>query len=497
LIGLLLVLTKPGISILSDASLLSSRRFDVIIVGAGISGLTGAFRLSAGNSKIQVLVIEAGPFGPTAHLDSGAYQPSGFERWCKSSADPFSREYLGRGNSWRNVERRVFGGRGLYWSGLLCRIDPDEFSSDEPSLRWLRESGLSDEGAAYATVEQYLSSAGFLQLGGQSLIGADREMGDLVKFKSMDRAARTEPNQPGVIRIFSPLDFFDLTQNSDNVCAIHSSLVRKLSRQARVWSAHATHRGEEIRFYADRVILACGARSAAEILTETLVGNGDASFFLSDHLVAGAAIRMADYRVGAAMRDDALSKIYAMQIANSKGFNLFLSISKVPGGYVIDCWGMGEKDLTCLTKFEVTKTGQDSIKTRIENTWAQSDLAKMGEMTRYSIGAIRQFLQEAEIRHEIEFDWKTPYETIDAMRLVHHDNSASERTVVYRSTAGTVDHEGCMRSNIFNAGGSGAIRQANGIYLNGPPAFFRMGSANPTLTTMSLAIRQADEILRG
>jgi hypothetical protein len=490
------VLAKPGISIAPDMSSLSSRRFDVIIVGAGLSGLTSAFRLSSGSPKMRVLVIEAGPFGPTKHLDSATSPPSGFERWCKSSPDPFAREYLARDKSWRSVERRVFGGRGLYWSGLLCRIDPEEFRSDEPSTSWLRDSALSGEGAAYATVEQYLREVGFFRFGGEFLFGADRDLDDRVQFKSMDRAARVVSDQPGVVRIFSPLDFFDLARNSDNICAIHSVAVRKLSRQARGWELHATHRGEKVQFYAEKIVLACGVKSAAELLTETLVGNGDASFLLSDHLVAGAAIRTANCRRGTAIREGSLSQIYGMQIARSKGFNLFLSISKVLNGHVIDCWGIGEKDLTSLTKLDVTIAEQGGIKTRIRNAWTAIDLAKMREMTACSIGAIRQFLHDADIQHEIHFDLDSTYETIDAMRLVHFDNSASERSVVYQSTAGTVDHEGCLRSSIFRVGNGGEIDQAKGIYLGGPPAFFRMGSANPTLTTMALAIRQADQIRR-
>ena len=111
----------------------------------------------------------------------------------------------------------------------------------------------------------------------------------------------------------------------------------------------------------------------------------------------------------------------------------------------------------------------------------------------------------AAVRQVCDLDGRSPG-PLQPTRTIHAPGSlgAAEAAIAagavsfplpYRCTPGSTDHE----SGILPLGGewvdvNGRARVTQGIYVAGPATIPRMGSANPSLTTIALSKRLADKI---
>ncbi len=101
--------------------------FDVLIIGSGTGGGTLADALS--NQGVKVLVLEAG----------GIRYPLHFNELSRSEVDIEGRDQLGhynnRGNPYFTMGVHFnLGGRSVYWSGVIPRMQPWEFRNVWPTV---------------------------------------------------------------------------------------------------------------------------------------------------------------------------------------------------------------------------------------------------------------------------------------------------------------------------------------------------------------------------
>ncbi len=122
--------------------------FDVVIVGSGMGGgiLGDALAERFGNSR-RILLVEAGPLTFPTHVYNLSRLPNASVAarfgsqtfWQYSHGNDRAEHYLGL------FPQLVFGGRSIFWSGLIPTIQAWELQFFPPRVRQALESGLLNE----------------------------------------------------------------------------------------------------------------------------------------------------------------------------------------------------------------------------------------------------------------------------------------------------------------------------------------------------------------
>jgi hypothetical protein len=123
--------------------------FDIIIVGSGIGGgiLADDLAERLGGSR-RILVLEAGSFVYPTHVYNICRFPNasvarhfGCDTFWQAGS-PAAQFYIGE------KPQLAFGGRSIFWSGLIPSIQPWELGFFPPRVRHDLEQGLLDRAGA-------------------------------------------------------------------------------------------------------------------------------------------------------------------------------------------------------------------------------------------------------------------------------------------------------------------------------------------------------------
>ena len=479
---------RPALVVRSDAECVDEIDYDVAIVGGGIAGLAVAYRIAILLRGSRIVVLELGPMGPSLHMDTGS-KPSAFERWCEYADDPYAVSISSTDKSWLSVERHVLGGRGLYWGGVLVPMDPAEFGGDAESLAWLRKANLDTGG--YQRIAEQLRSLDFYVDGGTPFRLTDESKAFEVGFVRAAQAARIEA---GRIRVFSPLDFFDSMVEIDQFIQVLSmARVLRIANRGNNSEIELVSGPKRFRIRAKQIVLAAGTRATAEILGRSLSASDPVEFYLEDHLVAGAGVLLPRACLEHVISEEEFDRIYFCPLAGSHGFNLFLSVNRRGDGVVLDLWGMGEKDRGSPARLLVNPEALGNALRVPEARFSKKDNVKIELMLESSVrilSAVAKYFGVA-----IDLSSVTSVDTKTAMRSLHFGNSAIGHVICYRSPVGSVDHDGCLSSPALMKGPFGWDTGLKNTYLAGAAAFLRMGSANPTFSTLLLSNQLAEHIV--
>lgn len=457
--------------------------YDVIIVGAGISGLTLAAELSRRDNHVRVLIVDAGPIGPLQHLDStDAGSTGAFDRWCRQTPDDYA--FVRRSahpDQWESTGRRVVGGRGLYWGGALVRIDPLEFETDSAARRWLSETGIAEPGGGYERAERLFESVGYFDHGGRS---APAELAEsTTSFVTCPRACRSDQ---GRFEIFSPWALFTLDEKPRALSLLSQCEVQRLEPRGshvRVTFGSGSQRSAAA---ARRVVLAAGTLENASILRSAL-GSADLELSVEDHLVAGAAVLLDRSAISSISHRLLENALYISRRHSGQSFNLFASLSRSHKGLIFDVWGMAEADpdTRAVIRFEGNAGAIRDISARKSDPALQTE-KNMIAAARNVIGCLSSSLRTSLRANE------RCGETRETMRSMFYGDAAFNEVSSYASLLGTVDHEACLKGLPQQEWPwqSGMAE----VFLAGPSSFERMGTANPTLTSVAWSCMLADRI---
>ncbi|HEX8622799.1 MAG TPA: hypothetical protein VF718_12600 [Allosphingosinicella sp.] len=444
--------------------------FDVIIVGAGLSGLTSAYSAARANPACRILLLEAGPLGPVRHLDSADGPDTAFARWCVQTCDSYAHPPSEQGGEWAGIGRRVVGGRGLYWGGVLCRINPAEFDGDAVAKAWLERQGLDETGTGYTDVINRLSALEFYWPGGRRFPASTGRR----SFASIDRAASRSGGNP----TFSPLEYFRLTtHNAVNLSLLYNREVESIDPACDGFTVQHKDAAGRTRTRGRSIILAAGLPENCRLLETWHRTRG--IYHFTDHLVAGVACFVPAASRVARLLASAGQEIYYEDRAAAEGFNLFLTATGHADGWVLDLWGMGEKDPG--RPLELTTDGRHVT---IKGEKSAVDEAKELAMQSASLQVLNEL--SAEYGEGLVMTPPKAISTKSAMRKIHFESHHTGLALAYSSELGSVDHEACLRNPNLESDDIGRVANSR-LFLVGPGALKRMGSANPNLTAMSLA----------
>jgi hypothetical protein len=404
------------------------------------------------------------------HLDSADGRDTAFARWCLQVPDSYAHLAPERPDQWSGVDRRVVGGRGLYWGGVLCRINPAELERDAAANAWLQRQGLDEAGAGYAEVIARLSALDFYWRGGWHFpIPAECQ-----PFISIARAAARRGGHP----IFSPLEYFQLTSaETVNVHLVTDAEVAAVRMNGNHFMVEYQNAAGLTQASSRSLILAAGLRENCRLL-ETWRRTRQIYQF-TDHLVAGAACFVPTGSKAGQLLAGAGREIYFKDRAATEGFNLFLTGTPRSDGWVLDIWGMGEKDLKCPLNLTT-----DGHRVAISGRKSRTDEAKELAMQ----AAALQVLDElsAAYGERLAVPPLQEASTKVAMRRIHFEACPPGLSIAYTSELGSVDHEACIHNPVLELDDLGRVPNSR-LFVVGPGALKRMGSANPNFTALSLA----------
>lgn len=483
------------------------RRCSVVVVGGGLAGLELIKEL-AHWGVTDVLLVEAGPAEDMRHAN-WAYPPDvALKLWLAPETDKYFRQ------PWRSLRppsytessgiRQRLGGRSLYWYGVSLPIEPTALT--EP---WWPKSVVTDlrhswrDGPALYT--RVLRQLATWKTEGESEL-ADPEMTWRLGELELRRTPRAIRHNADLTRwrAYSPLDCFK--ENDGNrgggspiplLTSTQALSIRFSGRNACGVSVRDSVTEEIYDIDADHVVLAAGTientRLAAQALFETGAIEAPRLNGLSDHLVQGIFVRLPK---------DSGSRLIA-SIGNGSYFvaggahdrsNLFLDIqeNETDGTVLVDLQMTGEQLRSDSNYIELGRPYSDR---RIE---INSSLSPEDQMV---LSAQRSVLQET-------WDHLAQLVGLVAVRLEFGDFSAPKRTnslvfpesirqialgvpTTWSGVLGTEDHEGGTLPFGTVLNDQQEFNAVSCLYVVGPAAFPRMGSANPSLTTLALAHRLA------
>ncbi|MDB4952246.1 MAG: stsB [Gemmatimonadetes bacterium] len=456
---------------------LEQRSCDVIVIGAGLSGLSAAHGAFRAQPDSRILVIEAGPLGPRCHVDRLSASDSGFVRWCGEGQDPYIVPPSYQRRNWSGVARRVLGGRGIYWHGVLCKINPLEFAADAAATDWLNRGGFLHGADSYFLVEEQLRSIGAFVPGGEGLPGAAR----VLPFRTTDRAIR-----PSGLP-FAPLDYFDLTaRDPAGVSVLADTSATSLSKRGNVWRVELCRGGQCDYVEAGSVVLASGLLENCRLL-ETHYRTGQPYSF-TDHLDAGVVCAVPSESPAFRPLMTTVGRRYLWDRSSTDGFNLFITCMAHEKRLVVIAWGTGEKDCRSPLVADFSRAVGCVMGER-----SAVDRQKDAVMSDAAHSALRSLLDAYGERQGIAIQAMVE-ETKAAVRRFNYDEPNPWSGAPYVSELGSTDHEACLVNSALEFDVNGRAKDDPSLGLAGPAALKRMGSANPNYTALVMALRLGREL---
>ncbi|MBM9503814.1 GMC family oxidoreductase [Streptomyces sp. KK5PA1] len=488
-----------------------------MIVGGGLAGLEVARNLAALGVE-DVLVVEAGPARDLLHINSANDPDQALRTFLDPAGDPhFHRPWTPESAPHYAVNsglRKRLGGRSLYWYGASLPVEdwaladwPESVAADLRDSwqggRPLYEQVAVDLGVDPNRLDRQQT---VLKLGGFHLVRTPQ--------------AETRFGEDGRWYAYSPLDHWrdpvtgaalDSPRGIRFLCDTEVLSVDIEDGRARgVLVREAGPNGEARRICADSVVLAAGtiesSRLAIQALSAADPGRPPRLDGLTDHIVQGFFLRVRD------TGDDGASHGLSSPGLSSPGLS-----DVAPGSYVTACDDAVRSNLFVTVEqpepgvllFDVRLTGEQLPGTQSHVTcravgdypWRTTVTAELAPADRDVVARQRQVLDTVWAQLVAEFgltatpldfdDFDHPVRTNAFVLPESIGAQASEGPFTWSSLLGTEDHEGCTLPLGDVLDDRHAFADVPGLYACGPATFPRMGAANPSLTTLSLARRLA------
>lgn len=441
---------------------------DVVVIGAGLSGLEVARLLAAGGVG-DVLVLDSGGMG------TGFGPVTRAVRW--RSALPPHYEVVRRSDQ--------VGGRSLHWHGVVIRMD-DWALADSSWPKRVRQALLE---SLYDDVEGDLMA----WAGGPLTPASPAPPPDLVAA-ALGTALRPVPQavriEGGVRRAYTPLDRCDGGRRPR--IRARCEAVELVSGRGRISGVRirGAYGSEEV-ISAGGVVLAAGTLENTRLVAQLpeLVGHGPMTG-LNDHLVRGFVVRLPAAALGLSGSLDALWYAPGDVTASC---NVFVRLRDAPGSLprevLLDVWAMGEQKRSEHTLVSFVPAARSPWPGLIAPGFAPEDLNVLSrqrellDRTWTNVAACAG-LPAPKLRFA---DFRTDPQPFDsAMKQVAQLPVWAPAT--YGWPLGTVDHEaGTLPLGKDLVDEHGGLRAVDGAYVVGPASFPRSGAANPSLTTLALA----------
>lgn len=427
------------------------RGADVVVVGAGMAGLEAALELHAAGVQRVVLVDGSTGAVPSPWLSRGGR---------------LSASELHRGP----------GGRSLAWLGVSIRLE--EWALDE----WPASvaAGLRDEW--YEAVERDLEA----WAGGPLGLPRERD-GELrarlteltgVRWQLVPRAVRPEGDGR---RAYTPLDRWRPEPGRAEM--LSGSAVGVVLRGGRVAGVRLGPGGGTVP--AGQVLLAAGALETTRLVAQ-VHGRADQGHPLVDHLVEGFVVRLP---VGALPAPG-----LARWPADVHGrCSVFARTRRSEDGITLDVWTMGEQLPAHASRIRYPDAGEAPWPVLVDVRLGLDDEAVL-RTGRGRMGVLWSAVGSGDGPSWPPFlDASQSFpEALAATGTVPHGHPFA-----YTWPLGTVHHEGSTLPYGSDLDEAGRVRAVAGLWVAGPAAFGRAGTANPSLTTLALARRTARLLAQG
>lgn len=482
-----LAVRPGGLNVARDT--IQKGRYDVVVVGAGMSGLEAACELAG--AGLSVLVLESGlPGFPIA----GTRSPP---RWSTASPP----HYSGPGF------QPIVGGRSLRWHGVVLRIE--EWALAEPWWPDTVREALQGSGmhGLYAEVEADLARWKGCSLDDAAGADEDSVVAALGAWAAapacvVPRAVRKTAAAPPGVGAYSPLARWndggrDAQRSGCADLRAGVETLEVLVRRGRVLGVRFADKsdGSVVDVPTGAVVAAAGTIENTRLVAQTGVG-GEVFAGLHDHLVQGFVARLPSAKLALENHAEGFAMVKGEPADRS---NLFARIAPIdPSGpdLLLDAWTMGEQLGGGEVRFAVgaTKPWPVTVVPRLGGT----DLAVLDRQRALLTkvwDAIAQMAGVTSQMPDIPDLWRAPvpFETARAQAT----ETATPTPTGYSWPLGTVDHEGGTLPLGIRLDDRGQVLGVRGLFVAGPGAFPRQGAANPSLTILALARWTARAIVQG
>ncbi|PZR52364.1 GMC family oxidoreductase [Xylanimonas oleitrophica] len=473
---------------------------DVVIIGGGMAGLEVA-GLLAETGVEDVLVLESGPQADSRHNNMALTNPDALRRWLAPETDPyFERRWVSRTPphyTGPSGLRRRLGGRSLYWYGVCLPVDdwaradwPQDVMADL-AVSWQGGPSLYDR--TRAMLRRWSG-------GDDTPSRPDLHLGDLA-FAPTPVAVRADGDR---WRAYSPLDRWR-DPEVGGAPTLPPGVRVALGADVRDVLLDAGGRAMGVRFAsadgetevrATSVVLAAGTlentRLALQAVAAVDAGRRPVIGTLNDHVVQGFFLRVDEPALAAVQ--DRLPRGGRCSLGDGRSrSNVFVDVSAGNDGTgLVDVRATGEQlpDDACRVTLEHTAEGR-RLEVFATPSARDRELIAAQRRTLAAVWAdLAAILRLPEGRLDFG-DFDSPAR-VNAFVLPETIDSAPTGTpLTWSSYLGVEDHEaGTLPLGSF-LDLDHEVRQVPGLFVAGPSSFPRMGAANPSLTTLSLARRLA------
>lgn len=278
-----------------DVNQCQSINFDFIIIGSGAAG--GATALTLGDSKYNILIIEAGPLVLTEHVGSLAikHNPPILRSFCTSCS--YQATWISGNAKSKEQVWSVAGGRTLFWGGHAPRFFEHEF------LNWPMNFKDLEEDYKWAEQLLHVEDTFFANDTERSLIercyshGIASTASPLaVEFASHKNSVLPDLFYSSISKIISHKKF----TNNLNQQGLHLACdvqAKKLLQENGVITGLEVidqKTGKQLTLFAEKYILSCGALRSATLVIDSGLEISSSQFKknIGEHLFCKGLIRL-------------------------------------------------------------------------------------------------------------------------------------------------------------------------------------------------------------
>ena len=468
---------------------------DVLVVGAGMSGLQFAKDVSG---HAHALILEAGENLGVNHIYWDSDTESAQMQWQSPSADAsFNTTWISdtpphyAGTS--GLRQRL-GGRSLYWHGVVLRMDTWALSPD----RW-PSSIITDLPTLYSAqeLECALSPVGQGALHLASLLQAS----GLITAYPAPLAVKRDRTTTNRVRwaAYTPLTHWTQALSDLPPIVCNTEVISLLSGNGKIQGVRILNKRSQMvsTVHCDSVVLSAGTIENSRLAVEALYREGHLSspelWGLTDHLVTGCMFRLELDVDAPTWLEPEIVSMALIPATESARSNFFIALNGHPLNrhlVFVDIWGMGEQ---MPQKENVIRFDVDSRLTHVSAGYSAEDRRVLSQQQ----AAVAEIASKLTAELGKPKEVRPPSDTTrigtvsNAYNLLDSQPDEPTAPAWYLSPLGSVDHEGCTLPFGRVLAETGEFYGIQGLYAVGPCTFPRLGTANPSLTTLTLAKRTA------
>ncbi|MBW5446072.1 GMC family oxidoreductase [Cohnella sp. CFH 77786] len=460
--------------------------YDVLIVGTGAGGSAVLWRLCERlrESGIRIGIVEAGDLLLPMH--SFNIPTLNLERWRQLFENPKISIPIGMRlpDFPAGTLLHALGGRTLFWTGVTPRMHGSAL------LKW--PVSLEEMSAYYNIAEQVMSVNRDYTKGSRvTEVLVDRlRAGGFTEASGLPMAVDLDVTKYGQVHsnvFFSSLDFFALSLNRRSFdLAVNARAVRVLHEKGKVVGVQVMTPDKRSFFIKSKnVVVSAGALETPQLLLHSGIQGGAVGHYLAIHsfTMAHGLLNREDFpeqlgTLGILIPQTSERQPYQIQLYG-------------PGGYF---WYKYE-DEPLRNEFTVRFEGFGVVESRFDNQ-VYLDPARVDE---YGVPDIQiRFSysdKDLEVIQQVVRAIRKVSETIRAPFV-----SLDGRPKICLMPAGQDNHVSgtCRMSEDSREGGTnryGEVHGMSGLFVADNSVVPLVGASNPTLSTVSLAIRTADYLI--